>query len=301
MQNILITGTTGYIGENVARHLLSLDYRIHALVRDSSNVDYLPEGVIIFASDASIDVLSEFMINNKIDVVIHIASKFIVEHSSSQVDDLLRSNIEFGTHILEAMKNAGVTKLINTASTWQHFDSESLDYIPTNLYAATKEAFNVIIDYYSEACGITAITLSIFDSYGPNDRRGKLVSLLNQFVEQQTELNMSEGEQEIGLTHISDIVAAYAQALVELSNTEGHKKFVIQPQKIFTLRQVVAIFEKITDSSLNINWGAKMYRQREVMKAWTKGINLPGWHAKISIEEGLRILNADILSQNITE
>jgi hypothetical protein len=37
---------------------------------------------------------------------------------------------------------------------------------------------------------------------------------------------------------------------------------------------------------MNIIWGGKPYRKREVMESWEKGKDLPNWFAKIGLEEG---------------
>lgn len=290
MSNIIITGATGFIGENVANQFVAQGHTVHVCVRHSSNTDYLDRRINIFKTSATIDELSAYLKGNQIDVVIHIASKFLVDHKSCEVESLISSNVTFGVNLLEAMKIAGVTKFINTSSTWQHFEADNSQYVPTNLYAATKEAFCDIVDYYAEVANISAITLYIYDSYGKGDRRGKLVSMLEKLAKDKTELNMSAGEQEIGLTHIDDIVAAYSQAILEIDNNVGHNRYTIEPREIYSLRKVIDIFKETTGLDLNINWGAREYRQREVMKAWKKGVALPNWQAKVSLAQGFKDL-----------
>lgn len=110
------------------------------------------------------------------DIVIHIASLTSVTHDYSTIENLLRSNIEFPTKLLEAMEVAGVKKFINTGTTWQNYNSA--DYEPVNLYAATKQAFEDILKYYIFAKGFSSITLRLFDTYGPNDTRKNLYHYL---------------------------------------------------------------------------------------------------------------------------
>lgn len=284
--NILITGATGFVGENVAKEMLFQGHNVHALVRTCSNTQYLPSEIVIYIFDSNIETLSQYLKSNQIEVVIHIASCFVAEHTSQQINELLDSNIKFGTQLLEAMKIANVSYFINTSSTWQNFDSESTDYHPTNLYAATKQAFEDIIQYYVEVCDIKALTLTIFDTYGPNDRRKKLVSLLKQYAETQEELKMSAGMQEIGLTFIDDIVSAYVQSLQEMVSLQKYTKYALIPKRIYSLKEVVKIFETIIGKKLNIQWGARSYRKREVMKIWRKGVILPHWHPSIDLVKG---------------
>lgn len=286
-KNILITGATGFIGEHTAHYLSKSGYRVFALVRPESDISYLDPNIEIYRHDGSIENLAQYMKQENIDAVVHIASMFVAEHSTNQVAKLVDSNIGFGTELLQAMAISSVRNFINTSSTWQHFDHLSPRYCPTNLYAATKEAFEKIVDYYVEVQGFRAITLSIFDSYGPGDRRGKLISLLEKFASEQTELNMSAGEQEIGLVHIDDIVRGYDTALQQVVESNEHRHYVLSPVEVYTLREVVELFERQSGKRLNINWGVRPYRTREVMKVWQCGTRLPNWQSQITLEEGL--------------
>lgn len=286
--NILITGTTGFVGENVVKGMLLEGHTVYSLIRASSNIQYLPSQVIFYEFDGDIDSLSQYLINNHIEIVIHIASCFIVEHSFQQIDELVNSNIKLGVQVLEAMRLADVKYFINTASTWQTFESESICYHPVNLYAATKQAFEDIIKYYVEVANIKALTLTLFDTYGPGDRRGKLISLLMQYAKNRNELCMSEGEQEIGLTFIDDVVKAYVQSLEEVKKIVGYKKYALIPKQVCSLKEVVCIFENAIGTKLNIKWGARPYRKREVMEIWKKGEILPNWNPAIDLIDGFR-------------
>ena len=63
--------------------------------------------------------------------------------------------------------------------------------------------------------------------------------------------------------------------------------------KRVTLRELVAIFERVTQAPLRIEWGGRPYRQREVMEPWGEGRPLPGWTPRVGLEEGLaRTLSA---------
>lgn len=287
MRNILITGATGFIGEHVAPHLLAAGCDVHVLMRQNSNSSYLPVGIKIYNYDRSIENLSEYLIKNRIECVIHLVSLYVAEHRTDQIDDLVDSNIKFGTQLLEAMRQAGVTHFINTGTSWQHFGARSPDYRPVNLYAATKQAFENIIDYYVEACSMKAITLTVFDSYGKGDRRGKLISLLGEFADRHEKLSLSPGGQQLGLLHIDDITAAFGQSLSLVEQQQvGHNRYALNPKEIYTLKEVVEIFERVTGKKIEIQWGGRPYRDREVMEIWQCGRTLPGWEPRIALEDG---------------
>jgi nucleoside-diphosphate-sugar epimerase len=292
--NIVITGATGFVGSNLTKYFLNLNYEVHLIVRpnsDLSNLNMNDSNLKIFRYDNNLNsLISFFKVTNPI-CTFHLASNFVAEHNSSQIDGLVASNILFGLHLLEAMKEANVRTLINTGTSWQHYNNE--DYNPVSLYAATKQAFESLIEYYVQAEEFKAITLKLFDTYGEMDRRPKLINLLNQFSRDNTELKLSPGDQKINLVHIEDVCIAYnsAMKLVSKQNNGTHKKYVVKHANSYSLKQVLNIFEKETNKKLNIFWGGKSYRKREVMQLWEKGEVLPNWEAKIGLEEGLRKFN----------
>lgn len=290
-RKIVITGITGFVGSNLARFFIEKNYEIYAIVRehsDVSNLDDLSGQINYFRYNQDIKKLITFFKETQPSCVFHLASNFIVEHNSSQIDSLINSNIAFGLHLLEAMKEANVKRLVNTGTSWQHYNNE--DYNPVCLYAATKQAFESIIKYYVEAENFKVITLKLFDTYGEMDTRPKLINLLNKFADEETELKMTPGEQILNLVHISDVSSAFniALDLVERQKKNCHNIYAVANTKSYKLKDVIDIFESVSNKKVNVIWGGKPYRKREVMHFWDNGENLPNWKAKISLKKGLQ-------------
>ena len=65
--------------------------------------------------------------------------------------------------------------------------------------------------------------------------------------------------------------------------------FAVKSEKRISLRELVSVFEKVAKKKLNIKFGGKPYREREVMNPWQNGELIPRWYQKISIEEGIQI------------
>jgi nucleoside-diphosphate-sugar epimerase len=287
---ILITGATGFVGSNLVRFLLNKDFRIYLILRpdsDLSSINDIKDKVTIFRYDNEINSLIDFFTITKPTLVFHLASNFIAEHEPHQIDSLVQSNLTFGLHLLEAMRVSGVKQIINTGTSWQHYNND--DYNPVCLYAATKQAFESLIEYYVQAEQFKVISLKLFDTYGETDTRPKLINLLNKFANERTQLNMSPGEQILNLVHISDVCNAYycAFQLIQQESFKGHIHYSIESNESFKLKDIISLFEKITAKEINVNWGGKKYRKREVMEIWTKGSLLPNWKPSISLQEGL--------------
>ncbi|WP_421237218.1 NAD-dependent epimerase/dehydratase family protein [Aeromonas jandaei] len=289
---VLLTGVTGFIGSHLATYLSAKGHMVFGLIRKPIEDDNLLArlntiNLCHFNEDTLVDLMAEI----KPDIVIHLASLYLTVHSYNQIDNLISSNITFPTKLLEAMSANNVTKFINTGTSWQHYNSASYD--PVNLYAATKQAFDDIIKYFTSAKGFSCITLKLFDTYGPNDTRGKLISLLDSLAQNNETLSMSAGEQTIELTHIYDVCAAYLAAieLIDKKDPNSNECYGVFSNENYKLRELVEIYEKANDVKLNIKWGEKPYREREVMNLCKSLQNIPKWEAKISLFEGLKIGN----------
>lgn len=290
-KKVVITGATGFVGSNLTRYFLEQNKEVHLIVRpqsDVSNFDNNNENLHIFRYDQDIQALITFFKEVQPDCVFHLASNFIAEHHTSQIDALVQSNITFGLHLIEAMKEAGVKKLINTGTSWQHYNNEA--YNPVCLYAATKQAFENLIEYYVQAEAFQVITLKLFDTYGETDTRPKLINLLHKFADEQTELNMSPGAQMINLVHIDDVCKAFdvAYRLLLKKDDRVHLKYAVSSNESYQLKEVIQIFESVTNKKIKVIWGGKPYRKREVMTLWEKGETLPNWQIKIDLNEGLK-------------
>lgn len=299
---IVITGATGFVGSNLTTFFLKRNYEVYLIIRpnsDLSNIDIKSSKLNVFKYDENLSNLISFFKEVNPKCTFHLASNFIAEHQSPDINSLVSSNITFGLQLLEAMKEANIKTLINTGTSWQHYNNE--DYNPVCLYAATKQAFESLIEYYVQAENFKVITLKLFDTYGETDKRPKLINLLNQFAKEQSELKLSLGEQMINLVYINDVCNAYevAMNMMENQKSNSHYKFVIKHSQSYTLKEVINTFEKVSQLKVNIVWGGKPYRNREVMQLWDKGDDLPNWKAKVSLEEGfLKVLNKFSLNFN---
>ena len=291
----LVTGGTGFVGSNLCRGLLRNGWRVHliAIPNDAGALlDDMRGQLDIHVHDGSTASMAAIIADAMPDVVFHLASLFLSEHTAHDIDRLIVSNVLFGTQLLEAMAAHGVSRIVNTGTSWQHYGNRA--YSPVNLYAATKQAFEDILRYYVEAKGMNAITLKLFDTYGPNDPRPKLFHLLEKLAREGTALAMSPGEQIIDLVHVSDVVTAFEAAARRLVQglVDGHEEYVVSSDTPMSLRAVVETFEQAVGRKLAIEWGGRPYRTREVMTLWDRGQRLPDWGPAFPLEAGI----ADLLT-----
>jgi len=281
---ILVTGATGFIGKHLVKALKE-KHEIHVLVRhpsDVANFDYA------FCFDNNISTLHEYLKKSQIEGIVHLASLVLVSHKDSDIKNLIESNIFLGTAILEAAQNTSVRWFLNTGTFWQHYEPDTQDYHPVNLYAASKQAFIDMAKYYVEVSGIKFVTLKICDTFGPDDTRSKIFTLWRKIAKSGEALSMSKGEQFIDILYIDDVVSGFIH-LIDLLNLNEELKpdYALYADERYTLKELADLYGNVTGTQLNIQWGGRAYRSREVMEPWKAGNRLPGWRVKVSIRDGI--------------
>ncbi|EHH0538158.1 NAD(P)-dependent oxidoreductase [Campylobacter lari] len=293
VMKILLTGATGFIGTNFILQMYN-KYEIIALARKSSNINKIKNYCKIYYYDETNSSIEDIFINEKIDGIVHLAS--IVPTTTNPTDNiinLINANIILGTFVLQNARQYGVSFFINTTTHLLYTDS--LDYLPSNLYAATKKAFEDIMSYYTLVSDGVFVNLLLFNVYGNNDPSTRLFNLLSGIAETNKELLMSDGTQIVDYSHVYDVVNGF-DCLIELIQKDPefckNKIFSLKGKERKSLKEVVMLYEEVLGKKLNIKWGARALRELEIMQPWEGGEKLPNWEQKISLKEGfLKMIN----------
>jgi nucleoside-diphosphate-sugar epimerase len=228
----------------------------------------------------------------KPDVVFHLASLFRAEHKPDEIVPMVAANITLGTQLAEAMIAGGCRALVNTGTAWQHLGNASYD--PVCLYAATKQAFEDLLAFYVAARGLSVVTLKIFDTYGPDDPRRKLVPMLVDRLKAGTPMSLTSGEEQLDFCHVDDVVRGFEVAAKRLQSGQvrDHERYALSGGEPCSIRQLVALMETASGAKLMAEWGAYPARERDMRVPWSGGMALPGWSPGIALRDGLKELFA---------
>lgn len=287
MKKIILTGGTGFIGSHLVEKLLKLGFELVLIIRKNSKKIEKRLDVTWIEYDGTYKSLEEKSLKD-VDLIIHLATFFKSNHDNATIKDLVNSNVLFGTHLLELATNIGCRKIINTSSYAQSIDDS--EYNPQNLYTATKKAYEDILEFYTQAYEMQAISLVLFDTYGPNDTRMKFINLLIDAVKEKHEFKMSFGEQQICYVHVNDVVEGFVRTieLIKDCNKVGHRKYSIYTDEVLRLKELVQLVLQINESNIEVDYGYYPYRKREIMYFSPRYELLPGFKPKISIFEGVK-------------
>lgn len=282
----LVTGGTGFIGTHLCRRLISDGHSVHVVV-EPTHRDVV-HGASAHELDGTTGGMLQILDDTRPDLVFHLASLFLSTHRPEDIAPLIASNVLLGTQVLEAMAQVGCKRLVNVGTGWQHYEGAAYD--PVNLYAATKQAFEDIAAYYV-AQGVGTTTLALYDTYGPDDLRPKILPRLLDAATTGAPLDLSPGEQLLHIVYIDDVIEAFvvAAGLLDVAPAPAAKRYCIAADSPISLREIASAVERVTGRVIDAHWGARDYREREVMVPWV-GEHLPGWHPKVPIEDGIRRL-----------
>lgn len=285
--NVLVTGASGFVGQAFCKEFSEI-LNVTALSRQGHNL--FNSNVKVY--DGSYCSIVEAL--QGVDVVIHLATFYVAKHRSSDIDNIIEANIGFGVKLLEAMSEAGVSKIVNVGTIWQSYNGISMH--SANLYAASKQSFQCILDWYSREFNFSVINLHLNDTFGENDPRKKLIQLLFDSALNGKALDMSMGEQKLELTYINDVTSAlfHASKLLHSSQESKVQTFSLLTGVAYDLREIVSIIENVLRKKIQINWGALPYRSNEQMHPPYQCYSLlPGWKPKYSFEMGVQKMSLD--------
>lgn len=287
---IFITGATGFIGKHLVKKLVDEgnDITVNLYGEEQSPFDSTVKVWRLNENEIERDI--KFLKNQSFDGIIHLASLYLTLHKPEDAVRLINSNVSFSTYILECASQANIKWFINTGTFWQHYQNK--DYSPVNLYAATKQAFESIAQYYIETNHIKFCTIKLSDTFGPNDTRPKIFNLWEKITKTGETLEMSPGEQLIDISFVDDIVNAFlALSLnlnLQLNNIKNGDSFAVYAKKRYTLKELFEIYSRVTKNEIYVKWGARTYRKREVMVPYNKAKPVPGWKVEYSITKALK-------------
>jgi UDP-glucose 4-epimerase len=178
---VAVSGGAGYIGSVVAEVLLEEGHEV--LVLDNL-VKGHREAVADRAEFIRLDLLERERVAAALsrfaaDAVVHMAAYSLVGESVAEPGRYYQNNLVAGLSLLEAMRDAGVTRLVfsSTAAVYGEPEKQPIEEHdatrPTNPYGETKLAFERALYWYARAHGLSSVSLRYFNAAGATRRNGE--------------------------------------------------------------------------------------------------------------------------------
>ena len=299
-----ITGAAGFIGSNLADHLLDEGHEVVGW-------DDFSTGQERFVENASRHKNYQLIRGNNLDLqglksamkgceqVFHFAAnadvRFGLEHPSKDVEQ----NILATFHVLEAMRYNDIRTIV-FASTGSVYGEASVIPTPedapfpiqTSLYGASKLAGEGLIEAYCEGYGFRGLIFRFVSILGERYTHGHVFDFCRQLLDHPDRLEvLGDGNQRKSYLYVGDCIEAVLHTVRSNVGREGRSdiynlgttEYCRVIDSINWICSELGLAPKISFGGGRQGWiGDNPFILLDTTK-----IQKTGWHAKVSIREGV--------------
>lgn len=290
-EKVIVTGGAGFIGSHLVRALLDKGYEVHVI--DNFAGGRLPGRVHEGATYHELSVLDPGTkpLYQGAKFVFHTAALPRVQFSIEQPYETHEANITGTLCVLLAAKEAGVERVIYSASSSAYGDQPQLPLqewmraAPKSPYALQKHVGEQYCKLFSEVYNLSTVCLRYFNVYGPGaDPGGAYALVVAKFIEQRRRGEpmtiAGSGENTRDYTHVSDVVRANLLAALSPKVGSGDVINIGAGNNVSVNR----IAELVGGPTTTIE--ARL-EPKDTLADHALAKELLGWEPTISIEEGI--------------
>ena len=255
---VFITGSSGFIGSNLAKRILTTEPDTKVIGLDNMN-DYYDVRI----KEARLAELQKFenytfikgnladkvLINSIFkqyhpDIVVNLGAQAGVRYSITNPDAYIESNVIGFYNILEACRHYPVKHLVYASSSSVYGSNKKVPYStddkvdnPVSLYAATKKSNELMAHAYSKLYNIPSTGLRFFTVYGPAGRPDMAYfGFTNKLVNGETIKIFNYGNCKRDFTYVDDIVEGVVRVMAKAPEKKnGEDGLPIPPYAVYNI------------------------------------------------------------------
>jgi UDP-glucose 4-epimerase len=311
---VLVTGGAGYIGSVVAEVLTARGHDVSVYDNLSEgHEDAVPEGARYVEGDlfdrARLDAALR---ETRAEAVVHMAAVCLVGESMTDPAKYFRVNVLGGLTLLEAMRAAGVTRIVfsSTAAVYGEPSRQPIEEDdptdPSNPYGETKLAFERALAWYGRAYGLRSIALRYFNAAGASARAGErhdpeshLIPIVLQAAAGRRgnvtiygdDYPTRDGTCLRDYVHVLDLAEAHALSLEALAGGAPSNAYNLGcGGDGFTVREVIDTAARVTGRTIPVSVGLRRAGDPAMLVAASTRIRRDlGWRPRYpALEEIIR-------------
>lgn len=302
MSKIFITGINGFVGTHL--HSLYKNDEVIGLTRPGTDRSNLPESIKLFEGDIlDFDRIDQIMLDEKPDMVFHLAAFTSPSESIKSPVESLDNNIKGQLNILESLRKNELfdtkTLVVSTSEIYGNVDSKDLPIDedtplkPLTPYAVSKITQDFLGYQYFKSYGIKTIRVRPFNHIGAGQSP---VFVVPAFAKQiaMIEKGMQERIIKVGnlnarkdFTDVRDVVLAY-KLLMEKG--EIGEVYNIGSGKSYSISEILNILLSLSKEKIAVEIDPQLKRANEIVDLYCDASKIErtvGWKPTISIKDTL--------------
>lgn len=257
-KTVFITGSSGFIGSNLAKRILITEPDTKVVGLDNMN-DYYDvrikeerlaelqkfENYIFIKGDLADKALIDSVFGQyHPDIVVNLGAQAGVRYSITNPDAYIQSNVIGFYNILEACRHYPVEHLVYASSSSVYGSNKKVPYStddkvdnPVSLYAATKKSNELMAHAYSKLYNIPSTGLRFFTVYGPAGRPDMAYfGFTNKLVNGETIKVFNYGNCKRDFTYVDDIVEGVVRVMAKAPEKKnGEDGLPIPPYAVYNI------------------------------------------------------------------
>jgi UDP-glucose 4-epimerase len=295
----LVTGGAGFLGAALANRLACAGHTVRALddlsAGDPARLDVR---VMLTRGDVS-DVPKLWTLLQGVDCVYHLAARVSVPESILYPRDYNAVNVGGTVAVMEAMRDAGVKRVVLTSSGAVYGEQEQQpvreDLMPNpgSPYAVSKLAAEHYVRTIGALWGIETVILRVFNAYGPGQslppaHAPVIPQLLNQALRGGSLVVFGDGQQSRDYVYVEDVV----EGLVSAATARNVDRQIINigsGADVSVNALVIKIGRATSRKVEPLHSGAQSGGVSRLCADITKAQRLLGFAPKVDLDTGLRL------------
>ena len=258
MKTYFITGSSGFIGSNLAKRILNEEDNVLVIGLDNMNNYYdvkikewrlaqlnkFDNFKFIKGDLADKETVENIFKEYHPNIVVNLAAQAGVRYSITNPDAYIQSNLIGFYNILECCRNYPVEHLVYASSSSVYGSNKKVPYStddkvdnPVSLYAATKKSNELMAHSYSKLYNIPSTGLRFFTVYGPAGRPDMAYfGFTNKLINGEAIKIFNYGNCKRDFTYIDDIVEGIIRVMKKAPEKKnGEDGLPIPPYKIYNI------------------------------------------------------------------
>jgi len=294
-RRIVVTGVAGFVGSNLAKHLLDRGYAVVGLDDLSAgtfeNVDERVEFHQADIRDSKI-----YPLLNGVDAVFHLAAKSSLTDCLAQPLEAAQVNTVGTLNMLEASRQARVRKFVyaDTSAEYEgitEFPTREATVCPIGVYAASKHGGAAFCESYRRLYGMNITVLRYFNVFGPaQDWRRVIPPVMCSFIVRmlsgERPVIYGTGEKRRDFIYVDDVNDLH-MAVLENPASEG-KVLNAGTGANLSVNEVYRLVEEQLQTGLAPLYKPDLPGEAEITLADITESKKIGWSPQMDVREGLR-------------